>query len=119
MGAFFIAIKRKHHEEDITMPYRNPRPCMHLGCRNLVPKGRYCSLHRYDYTSYRNSKEWLALRAQVLQEEPMCRICGKEPSTEAEHIVPLGPAGGTNDRSNLQGSCKKCHSRKTLSEVRR
>jgi 5-methylcytosine-specific restriction endonuclease McrA len=51
--------------------------------------------------------EWRALRAQVLEEEPVCAVrgCGR-PSTEADHIVPLVLGGPALDRTNLQGLCK-------------
>ena len=38
------------------------------------------------------------------------------PSTEVDHVVPKA-CGGTDDPSNLQGSCRKCHSAKTARET--
>jgi len=49
--------------------------------------------------------EWRRVRAQVLREEPTCRMCGA-PSTEADHIIPLQAGGDPYDRANLQGLCK-------------
>lgn len=54
---------------------------------------------------------WRAIRAQVLLEEPVCRICGL-PSSEADHIVPLKFGGDPFARENLQGACKHCNSSK-------
>ena len=53
------------------------------------------------------------LRLIVLREEPICRVCGKEPATDMDHID-----GDVNNvaRSNLQGLCKLCHGRKTVRE---
>jgi len=99
------------------MPYKNPKNCMYPGCKNLVYKGRYCSIHKVNTTKYRNSKEWKQLREQVLQEEPICRICGKRASTEVDHIISLPQ--GSKERWNLQGVCKSCHSAKTRREVSR
>jgi 5-methylcytosine-specific restriction protein A len=58
---------------------------------------------------YRSHHE--AMRRLVLREEPHCRICG-EPTTDADHIVPLR-LGGSEDRSNYQGLCGYHHRQKT------
>lgn len=55
------------------------------------------------------------MRRRVLKEEPICRRCGKAPSTIADHIIPR-ELGGTDDRSNYQGLCKPCHDAKTATE---
>lgn len=98
------------------MPCRNPRPCMHKGCNRLTTKGRYCSIHYINTQHFRNTAEWKRISAQVLLEEPICRLCN-EPSTDCDHIIPL-PIG-TDDRSNLQGLCHKHHSIKTRKETSR
>jgi len=63
-----------------------------------------------------------AMRAQVLREEPLCRACadlGRITATEvADHIVPKAE-GGTDERSNYQGLCGRCHKGKTGEESRR
>ena len=100
------------------MPYKNKMPCMYPGCPALVSKGRYCQAHKRESKGYYSSKEWRQLRAQVLEEEPICTICGKAPSTEAEHKIPRS-RGGPDERWNLRGTCKSCHSKKTRVEVSR
>ena len=99
------------------MPYKNPKNCMYPGCPNLVKQGRYCYIHKINTQQYRRGKGWKELRQQVLEEEPICRICGKNLSTEVDHIIPI-PAGN-GYRGNLQGLCKACHSAKTRREVSR
>ena len=99
------------------MPYKNPKNCMHIGCNRLVMQGRYCVQHKINTQQFRRGKDWEELRQQVLEEEPICRICGKSLSTEVEHIIPL-PKGPT-ERWNLRGACKSCHSKKTRVEVSR
>jgi 5-methylcytosine-specific restriction protein A len=60
------------------------------------------------------------MRAQVLSEEPLCRLCQAKglvtASTIADHIVPLSQ-GGSNDRGNFQGLCDPCSDAKTAAEA--
>ncbi len=61
------------------------------------------------------------MRARVLLEEPLCRVClASDPqrysqSTIADHIVPKSQ-GGCDDRENYQGICDPCHVLKTARE---
>jgi len=50
-------------------------------------------------------------RKKVLAEESTCRACGA-PSEEVDHIMPIY-MGGSSERSNLQGLCRRCHAGKT------
>ena len=64
------------------------------------------------------TRRWRDLRAEVLQDEPLCRECrgqGRvEPSTDADHILPhRGDLALFWNRANLQGLCHACHARKT------
>jgi 5-methylcytosine-specific restriction protein A len=113
------------------MPIKPGHPCAHRGCPAVVRDGRYCEEHKADGRGYDQRRpsankrgygtEWGTLRRMVLREEPLCRdIWGVHrkyrvvvPATEVDHIVPL-EQGGTNERSNLQGLCHSCHSRKTV-----
>lgn len=56
--------------------------------------------------------DWAKLRAQVLAEEPLCRehlSRGEHvKATHVDHIVNKA-SGGTDDRSNLQALCPRCH----------
>ena len=85
--------------------------------------GRYCDGHavteRRRYERQRGTSgqrgyggRWRQLRRLVLLRDPICKICGQVPSTEADHKVPRRQ-GGTDTPDNLQGACKPCHSRKT------
>jgi 5-methylcytosine-specific restriction protein A len=59
---------------------------------------------------------WRRLRWHILARHPWCadpfglhegrRVAG-------EHVVPLSQ-GGTNETSNLQTLCRRCHARKTV-----
>ena len=71
-------------------------------------------------------KDWQRLRAKVISEEPLCRLCLKgshsqrprvEPAVEVDHIISVTLAPELRlTRSNLQPLCKSCHRRKTISE---
>jgi len=61
-------------------------------------------------------RRWLRLRHVVLVEEPVCMICGRKPSTQVDHIKPVTD-GGTDERSNLQGTCDDCHDIKTRKDL--
>lgn len=60
------------------------------------------------------------MRARVLREEPLCRLCTINglvaASTVADHIIALED-GGSNDRANFQGLCDPCHHAKTAREA--
>ena len=102
------------------------RFCATPGCPVRVPKG-HCPQHarlreqgRYnvEMRSLYATGRWRHLRAQVLQDEPLCRACvteGRvEPATDIDHITPhRGSLALFWDRYNLQPLCHSCHSRKT------
>lgn len=109
------------------MPHKLPSPCISPRCPALSLRAR-CPQHELEFKRARNLRhssrhpsparmgygaEWRKLRAQVLAEQPMC-ACGRK-ANEVDHIIPLA-RGGTNERSNLQSMCKRCHSRKTALE---
>ena len=111
------------------MPKRPKTPCNQPGCPALVEPGqRFCPEHlrqerkRYDRDRGTSAQRGYGanhrkLRKKVLAEEPLCRECLKEnkltPATEMDH------SDGNQwnlERSNLQGLCHGCHSRKTVKE---
>lgn len=47
--------------------------------------------------------------------EQKCAMCGSTDSLELDHILPY-MNGGTDDESNLQWLCHKCHASKTKTE---
>jgi hypothetical protein len=73
--------------------------------------------------SDKSGHAWAKIRAMVLAEEPLCRVCqAKSPprvsaSTEVDHIVALED-GGAEERANLCGICRACHAEKTSRENR-
>lgn len=58
-------------------------------------------------------------RAQVIAEEPLCRLCLAKgvtsASTVVDHIKPLSE-GGSDQRENKQGLCSPCHDAKSAAE---
>lgn len=98
-----------------------PRQCVEPRCSGRALKGSYCRRHSRLWVGGQPSSAygstWSRVRAQVLAEEPQCRLCGA-PSTEVDHIVALA-FGGTHERRNLRGMCHRHHVEKTAADSRR
>lgn len=120
------------------MPFSPPHPCSSPGCGVRLPRGvSRCPKHAQQQEhqrrastpgrlvpgvnghliDYYQTPEWRALRAEVFQDEPFCRICGRV-TEHVDHIIPR-TQGGPDERSNLQGLCSMHHSQKTAKEMRR
>lgn len=98
------------------MPTAPLRACNVPGCAARCDPGRSrCRAHGSTRTTSRSpntvyaAPRWKRLRAQVLAEEPICRICRTRPSEVADHILELLDGGAPFDRSNLQGACTACN----------
>lgn len=65
-------------------------------------------------------RAWMAIRARVLSDDPLCPMCRTEgrvgAATEVDHVVPLHMGGG-NDRANLVGLCRAHHAAKSADEL--
>lgn len=65
-------------------------------------------------------RQWMRLRSAILQRDPICRSCETKgrvrPSTIVDHLVPLS-LGGSDEPSNLAGTCNDCHQDKTQREA--
>jgi 5-methylcytosine-specific restriction endonuclease McrA len=99
-----------------------------------APRSRWCTtcgplLRRQQDRTYKqaaparralySSKAWRIVRRMVLVRDPICKLCGEQASTEADHITPLADGGAALDMGNLQGVDASCHSRKTREEIER
>jgi len=67
------------------------------------------------YPKLYGSTRWRKLRALVLNEEPLCRLCERQGKTTAadtvDHIKEhKGNVALFYDRDNLQPLCRPCHS---------
>ena len=75
-------------------------------------------MEREPYRRWYKTALWQRLRTQVLNRDPICKICNRYPSTVADHIKPhrgIWQLFADLD-GNLEGVCKPCHDRKTASE---
>lgn len=77
----------------------------------MVSRKRY----RKSYDSFYHSREWQAVRRQVLDRDNyLCQVCKRAgritPATTVHHIVPVR-ADWTRrlDPANLETICKTCH----------
>jgi 5-methylcytosine-specific restriction protein A len=89
------------------MPWRAKRACLVWPCPNYRPCPRHPARdHRLEpsaRTRFYGSSDWKRIRAQVLQEEPFCGICGAE-ARSVDHVVSKGRGGG-DARANLWSLC--------------
>jgi 5-methylcytosine-specific restriction protein A len=107
-------------------PKRPPRACRHPGCWELAwnPSG-FCTDHRSDpekakdwWTKLYNNRKWKARSKRFRYKHPDCKECGG-PAEVVDHVVPhRGDLELFWDMSNWQSLCKKCHGKKSDSEVR-
>jgi len=58
----------------------------------------------------RSSRQWDIVRKMVIQREPVCQWCGKQPAEEAHHVKPVAehPELAFHE-SNLLAVCARCH----------
>ena len=101
--------------------------CNGKGCPNLVPKGvRLCDDCAREAERLRGSptargygrRHKRTFREAVLARDPICILCHRRPSSEADHyprsrreLEDLGL--NANDPSFGRGLCKPCHSSET------
>ena len=89
-----------------------PRPCV-LCPAPAVPGRSRCADHGRAWAGAGGSRgsAWTAIAKRVVAEEPTCHWgfpgC-TERSTEADHLTPKA-LGGSDDPSNLVGSCASCN----------
>ena len=67
-----------------------------------------------EYHHLYNNSRWRKLRMMVLLRDPICKDCGRAPSTVADHVKDhRGNEKLFWDFNNLAGKCKPCHDKKT------
>ena len=78
--------------------------------------------HAESNKKFYNSKDWKALRALKISNNPMCEECEKYDVVRAanyvDHIIPINDGGGLLDYSNLQSLCVYHDSKKRGRESR-
>lgn len=112
------------------MPTLPQRPCPVAGCPVIGP----CAVHRRPpvpmqdkprlYDDRRGSSAqrgygyaWQKRREAFIKLHPFCVRC-RRPTTDVDHIIPRR-FGGSEDDSNLQALCSRCHKTKTSRERRK
>lgn len=110
----------------ITVARRRARTvCSVPGCPTLTDAGR-CAEHQREAEQRRGTARQRGYGTQherrfrpgVLAKHPTCVLCGRAPSTQADHyplsrreLVERGL--DPNDPQNGRGLCARCHSRET------
>jgi 5-methylcytosine-specific restriction endonuclease McrA len=86
---------------------------------NTSTKRRQLEATRYDLRGTKQQRgyggTWEALSKMKRAQTPICEVCGDEPATAVDHIVPItGPEDpGRLNWLNLQSICNRCHAIKT------
>ena len=106
--------------------------CLTPRCPDEAIKGSaYCASCRkkrgYEKEKARGTRhergygvKWVKLRKKILvRDHYMCQVCKQAgivtPATEVDHRIPKS-RGGSDDPSNLQSICQRCHAEKTAKE---
>lgn len=105
------------------------RACAEAGCPNFArPNSGKCDEHAREYERERSRrrreatkgifkrKKWAMTREAVLARDPICKVCDRRLSTEADHIRSLSQGGDPWRLEGLQGICTLCHREKTARE---
>lgn len=111
------------------------RPCAHVGCPELVKRGR-CKNH--ELSNYKQDRDrrgtssergydgrWAQYRRRFLQHHPLCKMCLDEdrvaPAVMVDHIVPVQSADDPLfwDTRNHQGLCNPCNGKKTAADIKK
>lgn len=91
--------------------------CTKCGAKTRDPSKR-CARHRRapwegSTRRARLPADWPRIRIRILERDPICKICGRELSTDVDHVR----AGDDHSDENLQGTCRRCHLTKTAREA--
>jgi 5-methylcytosine-specific restriction protein A len=72
------------------------------------------------YHSGYQTKQWRAMRRDILQAQPLCVECGKQGrltvANVIDHIKPVRLGGEFWDTKNMQPLCVSCHNSKSAKE---
>lgn len=94
------------------------RPRLHRAASNAPKRRHVAQYKRVDRDYSLSSVFWARLRAMVLSENPLCVACdARGRVTAAREVDHVNSDPNDNARTNLQGLCTPCHSRKTAQEV--
>jgi 5-methylcytosine-specific restriction enzyme A len=103
------------------MPFAPKRPCADLPCPAFAVRAGRCLPHARAHDRERPSwavrygADWPAKRGRVLARDPVCTVCGAEPSVEVDHVVAIAD-GGSLEEENLRGIGRRCHAEKSARE---
>ena len=93
---------------------RARKVCAHPGCPNFEPCEQHARKAWAGSTRrQRLPRGWDKIRRSILRRDPICQVCLNALSVEVDHIQP----GDNHHPDNLQGICKRCHTRKTQDEA--
>lgn len=56
-------------------------------------------------------RTWRRIRAEAIERQPYCSMCGSTANLQGDHILPIS-RGGLSTRANCQVLCATCNGRK-------
>lgn len=103
-----------------------PRPCLQCGkvFKDSHDETQFCSVRCYGIwqrgLARRSGKNFTNAQRRIIKtrDEYRCVKCGSTDKLHVDHILPIAE-GGEPTLANGQTLCAKCHSRKTVSDLRR
>lgn len=99
---------------------RAARVCNEPGCPNLQPCEQHQRKPWQGSVRKGSTRRGRAKRARILQRDPLCTLCGKNPSTICDHVIQVAH-GAPEDYADvpdelLRGICKQCDRIKSARE---
>lgn len=78
-----------------------------------LPEAKPYERIRHRNQALYNSRKWRSVSDAFKAANPVCMLCGVEPSYYTDHIVPINEGGNVWDKSNWQALCVTCNAKKT------
>jgi len=86
-----------------------------------IPDKGFSSMKKSDFDY--NQRTWRKVSKAYLAQHPLCVECESKglivASCVTDHAVPISKGGDPWDQANYQALCRRCHAKKTGSDVKK
>jgi 5-methylcytosine-specific restriction enzyme A len=108
------------------MPARSKRPYAQTSEQRRESAKRYDESRSDEIRRLYSGRAWRIIAQLIIARDPICKDCGQEASTLADHVIPArkyiamhnGDLTAFYDETNLQGLGTECHAKKSAAERR-